>query len=124
MCWGIGAFLGKTVLKDASSIFTYLLESFGTLSIALLVGIFYREEVMSVVQNFSWAGYLFGILWGIGTVTFIFALKYGSASTVTPVTALYPLVTVLLAVIFLKETITLKIGVGILMAIGSMFLLL
>lgn len=122
--WGIGSFLGKTALKDTSSIYVYLFEALGTLTIAFLVASFSRKELLSIFQNFNWAGYLFGILWGLGTVTFILALKYKPVSIITPLTSTYPLVTILLALVLLKETITLKIGAGIILAIGAGLLLL
>ncbi|MCK9352179.1 MAG: EamA family transporter [Candidatus Paceibacterota bacterium] len=123
LAWGIGAFLGKTVLQHSSSIYGYLLEALGTLSVALLVALFYKNEVVSITKNFSLNGYLFGILWGIGTVTFIIALKLKPSSFVVPLTALYPVITVILSVLFLKEEITLKITIGIIFAISATVLL-
>lgn len=121
--WGIGAFLGKAVLKNGSSIYTYILEAMGTLTIAFLVSLSFRKEFVTVVSNFNWWGYIFGILWGLGTVTFIVALKYKPASIVLPLTSLYPLTTAVLAVIYLGETVTLKTGAGIACAILAAILL-
>ncbi len=44
-----------------------------------------------------------GLLMAIGTLALFAALRRGKASIVTPLTALYPLVTVILAVLFLHE---------------------
>lgn len=49
-----------------------------------------------------------------GTACLIFALQYGEASKVTPVTAAAPAVVVILAVLFLKERINKRQVVGIL----------
>ena len=50
-----------------------------------------------------WA-FLTGILGGVGNMAYFEAMvKGGKASVVTPVTALFPMVTVLLALVFLKE---------------------
>lgn len=122
--WGLGAFLGKSVLKGAPPIYTYLLEAFGTLTIAFLTATIFRKELIAAFHNFNWSGYLFGICWGIGTVTFVLALKYKPANTAVPLTALYPLITVILAIIFLKETITLKICIGVILAVIAGILLI
>lgn len=121
--WGVGSFLGKTALKNTDAVHIYLLEALGTLTIASITALFFRKEFRAVFTEFNWSGYLFGILFGIGTVTFILALKYKSASVATSLAALYPAVTVVLAVIFLKEPLTLKIFTGITMALGAAFLL-
>ena len=60
--WGVGAFLGKTVLKNQSAVSTYILEAFGTLTIAVIVSLFCRKEFILVFSSFNWWGYLFGIL--------------------------------------------------------------
>ncbi len=60
-------------------------------------------------------GLTVGILSAIGQLGLFAAYRYGSnASVVTVVTSLYPLVTVLLAVIFLRERLTKAqlVGVG------------
>ncbi|MDX9788529.1 MAG: EamA family transporter [Desulfobacterales bacterium] len=123
LLWGIGAFIGKAVLKEATAISTYLLEAAGSLTVALLICLSFRKDFLSVFSHFNGWGYLFGILWGVGTVTFIVALKYKPASIVVPLTALYPLITALLAVIFLGEAITLKTSAGIVCAIMAAILL-
>jgi transporter family protein len=47
----------------------------------------------------------------------------GKASIVVPLTALYPIVVLLLGPLILKETITRLQGVGVLCALVSVFLL-
>jgi drug/metabolite transporter (DMT)-like permease len=52
----------------------------------------------------DWAlGIVVGLLMATGTLALFAALRRGKASIVTPLTALYPLVTVILAVAFLNE---------------------
>jgi drug/metabolite transporter (DMT)-like permease len=121
--WGAGAFIGKAVLRDGSSIYTYLLEASGTLSVAGCVCLLFKGEALSVVRHFNGWGYLFGILWGLGTVTFIVALKLKPASIAVPLTALYPLATAVLAMAFLGEPLTVKTGAGIACAILAAVLL-
>ncbi len=56
----------------------------------------------------DWAvGIAVGLLMAIGTLALFGAMRRGKASIVTPLTAMYPLVTVILAVIFLNERLDL-----------------
>jgi bacterial/archaeal transporter family protein len=70
-----------------------------------------------------WA-FLTGILGGVGNIAFFQALvKGGKASVVSPVTALFPMVTVLLALIFLKERLGRTQWVGLALAFVAIYLL-
>ncbi len=52
----------------------------------------------------DWAlGIVVGLLMATGTLALFAAFRWGKASVVTPLAALYPLVTVILAVVFLNE---------------------
>jgi transporter family protein len=64
-----------------------------------------------------------GVLGTIGFLCFLYALTTGSVSVVTTLTALYPAVTILLAVVFLRESITLRQVAGMGLAIVSVILL-
>ena len=64
-----------------------------------------------------------GLSWGIGTVLFIFALKYAKLSIVAPLSAAYPALTVVLALVFLGEKLDIKEMAGIGFAIVSVALL-
>lgn len=70
-----------------------------------------------------WA-FLTGILGGVGNIAFFQALVMGGkASVVAPVTALFPIVTVLLALIFLKERLGRTQWVGLALAFVAIYLL-
>ncbi len=70
-----------------------------------------------------WA-FLTGILGGVGNMAYFEAMvKGGKASVVTPVTALFPMVTVLLALIFLKERLGRVQWVGLALAFVAIYLL-
>ena len=72
-------------------------------------------------------GILFALLTGItgvlGTFFYYVAASRGQISIVVSLTALYPLITILLAIIFLHESLTLKQIVGLCFAIGAIVLL-
>ncbi|HZB88351.1 MAG TPA: DMT family transporter [Terracidiphilus sp.] len=70
-----------------------------------------------------WA-FLTGILGGLGNIAFFVALgKGGEASIVAPVTALFPMVTVLLAVVFLRERLRWTQWTGLALAFAAIYLL-
>lgn len=71
----------------------------------------------------AWA-FLTGILGGTGNIAFFHALVMGGkASIVAPVTALFPLVTVILAMGFLHERIGTAQKVGLVLALAAIYLL-
>jgi len=70
-----------------------------------------------------WA-FFTGILGGVGNLAFFQALvKGGNASVVAPVTALFPMVTVVLALLFLKERLGRVQWVGLGLAFVAIYLL-
>lgn len=72
-------------------------------------------------------GILFAVLTGVagmlGTLCFFAAASRGKLSVVVSMTALYPLITILLAAIFLREPVTAKQILGMLCAVAAILLL-
>jgi transporter family protein len=121
LLYGLWGFFSKLATKyiDPNSVLVY--QALG----AMLV-----EFAFIASSGWKWQvniqGILYGILVGItgivATLFFFFALSKNSASVVLPLTSLYPLVTVILAFLILKEPITLKQSIGILLAIVALVL--
>ena len=66
---------------------------------------------------------LVGLL-GIGaSMTFYYALESGKASIVVPLTAMYPLVVVILAAVVLGERLSPAQGIGVVLAIVAVVLI-
>jgi transporter family protein len=68
-------------------------------------------------------GVLIGLLGGLGELAYFAAMRVGKASVVGPLTSLFPLLTVLLAILFLKERISAVQATGVLLALVSIFVL-
>ena len=121
--FGIGSFLGKLASINDISSRVYFFEAIGTLTI---FSSFFLIKRVEILEGFSVNYYAIGmgITWGLGTVLFIMALENSKLSIITPLTALYPAVTVLLAYIFLSERLEPKELIGVLLAIVSIFLIL
>ncbi len=76
--------------------------------------------------NLDRTGIFFSLLGGVGaavgSLAFITILKQQQVSLVVPFTALYPAVTVILAVLFLNEKLTASQFLGVMLAIAAIFL--
>ena len=59
----------------------------------------------------------------LGLLCFMYAIREGKICIVAPLTALYPVVTLVLAMIFLKERINLVQLAGIILALVSVVLI-
>lgn len=68
-------------------------------------------------------GLLNGLANGIGCIFFIIALRNGPPMPVILITSMYPFVTLLLCLFFLKQGISLRQGLGMICAIGALVLL-
>jgi len=118
--WGLYGFFGKIATKyiDPKSVVLYYSAG------AALVGVFlylfgFRFEFHPTGSTFA---ILTGLAGVIGSVLFIFAISKGRASIVTPLIALYPMITIALAYFILKEPVTIKQGLGIIFALGALVL--
>lgn len=92
-------------------------------SFALAVTVFMLAGTPLPRGRGLWAALVAGAFGGAGYVLFMKALKTGKASVVMPLTALYPAVTVVLAVAFLGERLTPVRAAGIALAILAAILL-
>ncbi len=63
------------------------------------------------------------LIWNVGMISYFFLLNRFPASVAIPLSALYPAITVIFALIFLKETLSLTQVLGIFFALLAVFLL-
>lgn len=77
--------------------------------------------------NFSSQGVIFALLAGIsgGTATIFLYLLLGKhpAGLVVAITALYPIVTLILSIVFLKESLNLYQSIGLVLAMAALVLM-
>ncbi|WED42489.1 EamA family transporter [Legionella cardiaca] len=67
-------------------------------------------------------GFLNGLANGIACIFFIIALRKGPAMPVVLITSMYPLVTLILCMVFLKQEITFKQTLGMIFAVIALIL--
>jgi uncharacterized membrane protein len=118
---GVYAFLLKIILRHLS-IKEVTLLSWGTgFLIVLFSNINYIPESINKYHIYAIA---IGILLGVGIIVQyrLYAIK--EISTTLPIMSQAGLISIILAVIFLSETVTLTKVLGILCGIGSIFLLM
>ena len=125
LAWGLWGFFGKYALKYINPTSLILFETIGAIVIQLIVVIFlfyykYKFDTNQTGITLAVLTALFGV---IGTILFFFTLSKTKASVLVPLTALYPVIAILLSFLFLKEKVTLMQGIGIVLAIVASVLL-
>jgi len=120
--WGLWAFFPKLSLKYISPASSVFFEAVGVFVVGLLVAWRLGGGI-----EFHPRGALFAVLTGvfgtIGLYFFFSAVKEGPISVISAITALYPLVTVILAALFLGERLGIQQMLGIFFALVAAFLL-
>lgn len=125
--WGIGAFLSKLAANriGTQSIFWDLL---GYIPMILIYSMFafklknlfsqFQTDKMGIILAF-----LAGLIGSIGVISFYYLMTKSEASVVTPLTALYPALTVVLGIIVLHEGVTISKMLGIFFSLLAIYLL-
>ncbi len=100
--WGVFSKLASNYSKPKQAL---LFQTAGILAFAVVVLFIEKFHFEWSLPGFSWAA-LAGFLAFVGFLTFFAALDQGKASTVVTLSALYPLVTILVSIAFLHEKLT------------------
>ena len=119
--WGLWGFIPKITTRHIDPRSAIVYEVLGGILLALVV---------ACVLNFRIETHPIGILLAIstgvlgflGALLFLVAVSKGPVTLVATLSALYPVISITLAVFFLNETVTLKQGVGIAFALIAMIL--
>lgn len=126
--WGTWGLVSKVASAGVDAYVNQLLYTVGLAPLMLFVAWTVhrqrsRESPKVRAEGVFWA-FLTGILGGVGNIFFFEALvKGGKASVVAPVTALFPMITVLLALVFLKERLGRVQWIGLALAFLAIYLL-
>lgn len=120
--WGIWGFLPKVALIQFKPESVLIWQGIGA---ALSTFLFFLFSPFSLqTSNLGiMAGVGVGIFAFLGSLFFIFALSTGKASAVVTLTALYPLITIFLAILFLGETLTIRMFLGVIFAVIAIYLM-
>jgi transporter family protein len=124
LLWGSWGLESKIIVDRISPWMNQVLFSIGLLPLLAWI-LFWKNLRQTTGQPKKGAAYglLTGIFGGLGNVTFYLALSRGKASVVVPMVGLAPLMTVVLALVILKESIYSAQVVGVVLALLSIYLL-
>jgi len=123
VCWGIWAVIARLVGTALSPAQSQALSTIGLVPVIVLLMPSVRREAPGTRKRRGLLfGFAAGVLTCIGNVAYYYVLNSGAkAATVVPLTALYPLVTVLLAVIFLHERLNKIQLAGVCLALAAIY---
>ncbi len=122
LSWGLWAFFPKLAMNYMKPKSVFIYEFIGVFIIGIIAFLFIGSKF-----EFNTKGVIFAVLTGmagsLGALFFLLALVKGRVSVVVVTTALYPLIAILLAVLVLKEPITLTQVFGMFLALVAIILL-
>ena len=125
LVWGAWGAVSKVASQGVDADTNQVFFTFGLLPLIAMVWRSPRNAGGGAGRRIGigWA-FLTGILGGTGNIAFFHALVMGGkASIVSPVTALFPLVTVILAVTLLHERVGNAQKIGLTLALVAIYLL-
>jgi drug/metabolite transporter (DMT)-like permease len=124
LSWGVQAYVMKSAnaVMKAESIFFYMTLT-GLLLIPVAVGM--TDQGAAINWGWSGPGLAVGIqvLNAIGALTLVYALRYGKAIIVVPITALAPVITIVLSLVIYGVFPAPVIIAGLCLAVLAIYLL-
>ena len=120
--WGLWGFIPKITTKYISPKSAIVFETLGgiILGIVILISLKFKPDIHP-------KGVLLAVLTGLlgfaGALCFLYAALKGPISLVAVLSSLSPIITIILAMFFLNETITIKQGLGIVLGLGAVVLI-
>ena len=122
ICFGFWAFLPKISVKYISIRSALIYEVLGGVLVALIIWSTISERIDCDFRGITPA-FLTGVIGYLGMFFFLSAVDLGKVSVVASLTAVYPAITIIFAVILLKEKISYIQYVGIFLAVTGVALL-
>jgi bacterial/archaeal transporter family protein len=123
LCWTAWAFTARAGSEEIPPTTMQFVSAFGFLLVGLVMVAVQRPQLKKSTRGNSYA-LISGVLLGLGGIALYGAYRAGeNASVVTATTSLYPVVTVLLAVTFLRERLNKLQLLGVGFAVAAILLL-
>lgn len=127
ICWGLAPVFGKLGLSKIDPLSGLIIRTY--ISAALLTGFIFRKGIIAPFREISLKSAIFLGIEGIlatlvGDLAYYAAIKYGDVSFVTIVMSCSPIISIVTAILFLNEQITLYRLIGtILIVVGLAFIM-
>ena len=120
--WGLWSFIPKITTRYISPKSAMLFEVLGGMIIAIII-LFSLKFKPDIHPKGVLLAMTTGILGFAGALFFLYAASKGPISLIAVLSALYPVITIVLAMVFLNESISIKQGLGIVLGMGAMILI-
>ena len=120
--WGLWGFLAKIGSNSATPLQLQILFTFGMAPIAF-VALLRSRFKLETSRSGAIYGILCGVFSGLGMLAYYAAMQRGKASVIGPVTALFPLLTIILALLFLRERLNRAQAIGMVLAVCAIAVL-
>lgn len=120
--WGLWSFIPKITTRYIGPKSAMLFEVLGGIIIATII-LFSLKFKPDIHPKGILLAMMTGILGFSGALFFLYAASKGPISLIAVLSALYPVITVALAMLFLNESISIKQGVGIILGLVAMILI-
>ncbi|OPX87352.1 MAG: EamA-like transporter family protein [Pelotomaculum sp. PtaB.Bin104] len=126
LCWGIGPIFSKLGLIKVEPFTALTIRTVAVAGVMILAGLFSGK--LSNVAQVNWRAASFIIAEGIlaallGQLAYYYAIKGGEVSLVSPLAAAFPLITVLLAFLFLGESLSVPKVIGALLIVTGVIVI-
>ena len=122
ICWGVGSLFYKAA---NDSLHPFMVSAVATA--VYLFEVFILFSFVKFNKSYTTNGIIYAALaatcMAVGSIAYFFALKKGGAGEITATSAVYPAVTLLLSILFMGEELTWRKGIGMVLALASIFIL-
>ena len=120
--YGLWGFLSKISSIQLGAKSALLYQALGGLLVAIIIA---GKKHWSIESDYLGAANAFfvGVVGMVATLFFLKALTTGSVSIINTIISLSPVVTIILAVLILRESISMTQGLGVVLALVSIYLM-
>ena len=122
VCWGMWAFFPKIAVSYIHPRTAFVYEVLGGLLVGVAALVILDVDLGANVKGIV-PSMLTGVAGYLGLFFFLYAVRAGSVTVTSAFTALYPVITIILAMVFLKEKIAPIQWLGVGLAIVSVALI-
>lgn len=121
LCWGVWAIIFKFIGNALTAEQAQALSTIGLLPVIAMLWP-RAGKIKGISRKGEWLAFVAGILTCVGNIAYYWVLNSGlQAVQVVPLTALYPLVTVLLGLLVLREKLSAWQTAGVFLAMLAIF---
>ncbi len=120
--FGLWGLFSKLTIVHIDSKSALIFQTVGVLIVGIFTLGLLNFKPATDMKGLSF-GMLTGIAYGVGCLFYLIAADKGKIITVVTLTALYPLITIILSYFLLNEAISIKQCIGILLALAAIFLM-